>query len=714
MPVSYAEDIPQTRRPSRPHRTMSDDPLQTPVQFLKGVGPARAELLEKLDVRTAEDVLFDLPRDYLDLTVVKPVAELEEGQVQTVRGRVVDLDGKKISGNRTLSAVLLDCDGDFVRGVWFNQHWVLKRFQPNDLVLFSAKVKRASGRWEMSHPMIQWLDEEDAEAGGGVLPIYRLTEGLNMQAMRRITRQTLESHAEFVPEELPEKFRQYTDLMPITAALHGVHFPQTIEQRDAARRRLVFQDLLEFQLGLALRRRLRTQQPISAKMPTTSKIDARIRRLFPFEFTAGQNSAVADIVQDLDSGHAMHRLLQADVGAGKTAVAIYATLVAIAAGYQAVLMAPTELLATQHWGTVEAILAHSRVNRLLLTGSLNTGERRQALADISSGAVQLIVGTQAVIQKDVNFANLGLVVIDEQHKFGVMQRAHFSSGDRVPHVLVMTATPIPRSLCLTQFGDLDLSVVSDMPPGRCKVTSSRVYTAAARKKAWEFIRRKLQSGRQAYIVCPRVQANESDAETEDASAEAVFRELSDGELSGFRMGLVHGQMDRERKAAAMESFRSGEIQAIVSTTVVEVGVDVPNATLMVIYQAERFGLSQLHQLRGRIARGRFDGYCFLFSETDNPEAVSRLQAMERTSNGFEIAETDFELRGPGDVLGTRQHGDLPLRVADLTTDGAVLREARKVAFQLVDSGRFDDPDYAPLKIRVLDRFREQMDLVGSG
>jgi ATP-dependent DNA helicase RecG len=246
------------------------------------------------------------------------------------------------------------------------------------------------------------------------------------------------------------------------------------------------------------------------------------------------------------------------------------------------------------------------------------------------------------------------------------------------------------------------------------VTTSRVYTAASRKKAWEFIRGKLQSGRQAYIVCPRVQASGEDSETQDASAEAVFRELAGGELRGFRVGIVHGQMERDRKTAAMDAFRSGQFEAIVSTTVVEVGVDVPNATLMVIYQAERFGLSQLHQLRGRIARGSFDGFCFLFSETDTPEAVSRLKAMERTANGFEIAETDFELRGPGDVLGTRQHGDLPLRVADLATDGAVLREARKVAFQLVDSGRFDDPDYAPLKIRVLERFREQMDLVGSG
>jgi len=693
---------------------MTDDPLQTPVQFLKGVGPPRAEMMEKLGLRTAEDVLFNLPRDYLDLTVVKAVEDLEEGKLQTVCGKVVDLDSRGISKNRTLSAVLLDCDGAYLRGVWFNQHWILKRFQMGELVLFSGKAKFSSGRWEMSHPTIQWLGEDDAHAGGGILPVYRLTEGLKMEAMRRITRETLQEKAEFVPELLPERFREHTDLVEIHAALRGVHFPQDQTELAAARRRLVFQDLLEFQLGLALRRRLRVQQPTAAKLPTTSKIDARIRRLFPFEFTAGQNEAVADIIEDFQSGHAMHRLLQADVGAGKTAVAIYAMLVAIAAGYQAVIMAPTELLATQHGATVEAILAHSRVKRLLLTGNLSTPQRREALAGIADGSIQLIVGTQAVIQKDVRFANLGLVVIDEQHKFGVMQRAHFSSGDNVPHVLVMTATPIPRSLCLTQFGDLDLSVISELPPGRRKVTTSRVYTAAARKKAWGFIREKLKAGRQAYIVCPRVQSGKSGDGEDDTAAEAVFEELSSGELRDFRVDIVHGQMDRDRKAAAMDAFRGGRTQAIVSTTVVEVGVDVPNATLMIIYEAERFGLSQLHQLRGRIARGSFDGYCFLFSEADSPEAVSRLNAMERTANGFEIAEADFELRGPGDVLGTRQHGELPLRVADLVNDAAVLREARKIAFQLVDSGRFDDEDYTPLKIRVLERFSKQLDLVGSG
>ena len=450
-------------------------------------------------------------------------------------------------------------------------------------------------------------------------------------------------------------------------------------------------------------------------MKTTAKIDARIRRLFPFEFTAGQNEAIREIAKDLASGKAMHRLLQADVGAGKTVVAIYAMLVAIAAGHQVALMAPTEVLAVQHWETINTALAHSRVNRLLLTGQLTAAQRKQALAGISAGEIQLVIGTQAVIQKDVEFQRLGVVVIDEQHKFGVAQRARFSAGESTPHVLVMTATPIPRSLCLTQFGDLDITAIHELPPGRQSVVTGRVTGESGRKKAWNFIRKQLQQGRQAYIICPRVVADHPESVDElAASAETVHQQLSTGELSDFRVDLVHGQMDRDRKIAAMEQFRDGEIQVLVATTVVEVGVDVPNATLMVIQQAERFGLSQLHQLRGRIGRGRFQGYCFLFSDSDAAEAIHRLSAMEETADGFKIAEADFELRGPGDVLGTRQHGDLPLRVADLVRDRDLLKDARDAAFELVTSGEFDGPEFAPLKVEVLERFQRVMDLPQSG
>lgn len=693
---------------------MADSPLQNSVQYVSGVGPRRAELLAKLGLNTVEDVLFNLPRDVLDLTHVASLDELEAGPVYTLRGRVVDLDGKQLSTGKTMSAVLLDCGDGYLRGVWFNQNWVLKKFQHGQIVLFSGKVKKHAGRWEMSHPRIQWLEEDDTQAHGGVLPRYGLTEGLLMHEMRRITRNIVEEFASLVPDYLPAVFLEREKLLPIGDALRAVHIPASMEQYTAGRRRLIYEDLLEFQLGLALRSRMWRQESAAPKLPTTAKIDARIRRLLPFQFTSGQDQAVREISADLDSGWAMHRLLQADVGAGKTVVAVYAMLVTVAAGYQAVLMAPTELLANQHWQTIDRLLAHSRVERLLLTGELTTAERQRALERIRTGEVQLVVGTQAVIQKDVQFGKLGLVVIDEQHKFGVSQRAKFAAGgSATPHTLVMTATPIPRSLCLTQFGDLDLSVISELPPGRQKVVTSRITGDGARTKAWEFVQQKLRSGRQAFVVCPRIESAQVESE-DDASAQRVYQQLSHGELRDFRVDLIHGRLDGDIKAAAMEAFRAGKTQALVSTTVVEVGVDVPNATLMIVMQAEKFGLAQLHQLRGRISRGSFQGYCFLFSETDNPDAVSRLEALVAHPSGFDIAEVDFRLRGPGDVLGTRQHGDLPLRVADLVRDQDVLQPARDTAFELVRSGEFDQPHFTPLKLRVLDRFGKLFELAGSG
>ncbi len=639
--------------------------------------------------------------------------------MQTVRGTVVDRDGRMTSNGRNLVGVLIDSDGLYVNGVWFNQPWMMHKFQVGESVLFSGKPKRNAGRWEFSHPRAQLIGDADAETRGEVLPLYRLTEGLvcARTLLRKIVRSAVEQFVEFVPDPLPAELREGLGVCGLKQAIRELHVPKSVAEFESGRRRLIFDDLFEFQLGLAMRRRSWKTRGAAPVLPTTAKIDARIRRLFPFTFTEGQSRAVAEISRDLESGEAMHRLLQAEVGAGKTAVALYAILVAVAAGHQAVFMAPTEVLANQHWHTIDRALAHSRVKRLLLTGGLNPRERRDALAGIADGSVSLVVGTQAVIQKDVTFAKLGLVVIDEQHKFGVMQRAVFSKGsnDLAPHVLVMTATPIPRSLCLTQFGDLDLTAIVDTPPGRQKVVTSRVSDAPTRDRAWQFIKEQLQKGRQAYVVCPRIEATADDlSKRPAASAEEVFKLLSAGTFREFRVGLIHGRLDSDLKAAGMAAFSNGKIDVLVSTTVVEVGIDVPNATIMVIDEAHRFGLSQLHQLRGRVSRGKFQGYCFLFSDAESPEAQRRLEALETTSDGFAIAEADFAIRGPGDVLGTRQHGELPLRVADLTRDEAILKETRSAAFDLVRSGEFDRPELAPLKVRVLERFGKALDLPQTG
>ncbi len=693
---------------------MDEPPLQTQVRFLPGVGPVRAESLQRLGIETVEDLLWHLPRDLVDLTEVRRVGELEPDILQTVRGEVVELDDRRIRGGRRMATVVIDSGDEFLKATWFNQSWVLGKVRHGDAVLFSGKPKRRAGRWEMTHPRIQVIDVDDLEAHGGLLPKYPLTDGVTMEVMRRVTRDAADRFVEHVEDPIPEAWWQRFDVVGLHAALAGVHRPESVDDYLAARRRLIFDDLLEFLLGLALRRRAWREAGRSPSLPVSAKIDSRIRRRFPFELTGGQEQAVEEISADLDDDHAMHRLLQADVGAGKTAVAVYAMLVAIAAEHQAVLMAPTELLARQHWQTIEGLLEGSRVERALLTGHLSAADRRETLERIAAGEIQLIVGTHAVIQQDVEFASLGLAVIDEQHKFGVIQRSRFTDEDQEvsPHVLVMTATPIPRSLCLTQFGDLDVTTIDDLPPGRQPVVTSVVWDEATREKAWRFVREQVTAGRQAFVVCPRIDAGEETGE--GMGVEQTWQRLRENELAGISIGLVHGRLDIDEKTTAMQDFRDGQTRVLVATTVVEVGVDVPNATLMVVHQAERFGLSQLHQLRGRIGRGSYQGYCFLMAGRQDETAAARLEVLDQHADGFSVAEADFLLRGPGDVLGVRQHGELPLRVADLVNDRELLEETRAIAFDLVRTGEVDGEEAGPLRRRVQERFGELMELPQTG
>lgn len=699
-----------------------DSPLLTPVQFVPGVGPDRANLLAKLHIKTAFDLLFHVPHSVNDFSDLRPPNRLEKDVEQSVYGKVVDQDFRSLSNNRSLVGILLESHGQFVRGTWFNQPWMMKKFQAGDRVIFSGKPARKSGRWEFGNPRVHWLTtedtDEDVEGAVGVLPRYALTDGIKMDAMRRMTREAVDKYAEHLSDPLPENYRNFHRLPELQTALRWLHGPESKKQFDAGRQRVIMDDLLEFQLGLALRRRIWGTQATTWPIDVTAKVDARIRRLFEFQFTNGQNQAVREMVSDLSQTQPMHRLVQADVGAGKTAIAVYAMLSAVAAGHQAVLMAPTEVLATQHWQTFEELLSHSRVKRGFLVGGLKAAEKRELLADIGSGECQLVVGTQAVIQQAVRFKQLALAVIDEQHRFGVRQRASFGNvqpeGETVrrqPHVLVMTATPIPRSLCLTRFGDLDVSTIKELPPGRQKVITSRLPDENLQRRAWEFIRSNVAKGRQAYVVCPRV---EGQSDEDVAAAETAFEMLRKTELKGLRVDLLHGRMDRDQRHFVMDRFREHEIDVLVSTTVIEVGVNVPNATLMYIQQAENFGLAQLHQLRGRICRGSYQGYCFLQSTAETPEALARLEAMEQSSDGFVLAEKDAELRGPGDVLGLKQSGALPLRCAHPVRDLKTLQIARKMAHDLVRTGELENPEYSELKRIVLARFAHVLDLPQTG
>ncbi len=610
----------------------------------------------------------------------------------------------------------------YLRAVWFNQPFLREKFHRGQRLLLSGRPKRRATRWEMVHPHVKVIETEVEEPEGQLLPVYSLTEGLAQRHVRQLTRRALDECVERLEEVFPPAYLAAHDLWPIHTALPHLHFPTGRAELEQARRRFIYQELFILQLALALKRQ-RVHEVLQAHpLELTAKIDARIRRLLPFELTPGQNRAIAEIADDLGRVHPMNRLLQGDVGSGKTIVAVYAMLLAVAQGGQVVLMAPTEVLARQHLETLERLLAKSHTRFGLLTGGMSSKARSELLAAIASGETQILIGTQAVLSDELAFARLALVVIDEQHKFGVRQRAALKHSGPQPHYLVMTATPIPRTVSMTQFGDLDLTTLDDSPPGRQNV-HTYFPPAEDRAKWWEFFRKKLREGRQGYVIVPLVARSKHAAEAESSpvdddfgeqqleadvlapagpqppmSLEAAYEVLANGELEAFRLGLVHGRMTSAEKQSAMDDFRAGRTQVLVATSVVEVGVDVPNATIMTIENAERFGLAQLHQLRGRISRGTHPGYCTLFADAPSEEALERLEAFVASTDGFRLAELDFQLRGPGDVLGTKQHGLPPLRIADLVRDTATLEEARRDARLLVDSDpQLAQPEHALLR-----------------
>src|SRR5262245_36530888 len=689
--------------------------LRTPVQYLKGVGPQRAELLAKLDLHYAADLLFFFPRAYQDMSELRDIDQLEEKRLASVVGVIEEVDLRNIGPGKSMLGMLLKQGTRYLRCVWFNQPWMRDKLAVGRRILVSGEPKQEGLRWEMIHPRLELLaDDEDAPAGR-ILPVYSLTEGVNQTQMRRIISGVVESHAVLVDDVLPEDFLDAHHLWPIRAALPQIHAPNDEASLEQAKRRFIYQELLVLQLALAIRKWRLSHQRKAPPLPTSSKIDARITRLFPFELTAGQRQAIDEIAADMARPFPMNRLLQGDVGSGKTVVAMYAMLLAVAHGYQAALMAPTEILSRQHLQTLASALAASKVRLALLTGSLTQAERREALDKIAAGEVDVVIGTHAVThavaKSGVEFKKLGLVVIDEQHKFGVRQRAALKKAGVDPHYLVMTATPIPRTVGMTLFGDLDVSTLREPPPGRQPV-HSYLATDDQRMRWWHFFRQKLDEGRQAYVIAPLVEEAEA---VESANVQATFETLSRGELSGYRMSMLHGRMTPAEKDSAMQAFRGGRTQVLVATSVVEVGVDIPNATLMTIEGGERFGLAQLHQLRGRISRGAHPGYLCVFASPASDEAQQRLDAFTKTSDGFELAESDFQLRGPGDLFCTRQHGLPPLRIADLHRDTAVVEEARRDAQSLIQSDpELANPSFARLRRMVFHRYGEALDLGDVG
>ena len=573
---------------------------------------------------------------------------------------------------------------------------------------------------EFIHPKVTILAEDEDVPAGKILPIYPLVEGLKQPVVRRAMASIVDQLATTVEEAFDESLRSLagsrlegklpvlgTPLLGIAAALQEIHQPTSQAALDAARTRLIFQELFVLQLGLAMRRRHLTTSLSAPSLEPSAMIDSRIRNRFAFDLTGDQLRAIQEVGRDMAKQYPMNRLVQGDVGSGKTVIAQYAMLLAVAHRYQAVMMVPTEVLARQHYQTLFRSLSQSRVRLGLLCGSLSAAERRDTLARTAAGEIDVLVGTQALLYGEISFAKLGLCVIDEQHKFGVEQRHALRRGGVAPHCLVLSATPIPRTITMTMFGDLDVSTLKEKPPGRGQL-HTYLSEDGWRDRWWKFVRQKLDGGQQGFVVTPRIEVKQdADESTEDvSSAVAVFEQLRTGPLADYRVELLHGRMSTEDKNATMRKFAQGRTQVLVSTTVIEVGIDVPNATLMTILGAERFGLTQLHQLRGRVARGSQAGHVCLFTDADgSPQEIERLRVLESTSDGFAIAEADFRLRGPGDLFGKRQSGMPSMRIADLIRDESMVVIAREIAQELIDADpELEAASMARLRSQVLKRY----------
>ncbi|MDR3181843.1 MAG: ATP-dependent DNA helicase RecG [Planctomycetaceae bacterium] len=701
--------------------------LRQSVAYLKGVGPQRAEILNRIGLHRAADLLFYFPRDYQDMTEKREIEQLEEsGQIQTVVGEIKE-SSRKSTRRGELLTLVIQCGDKILKGLWFKMSFIQREFGRGRRVMLTGKPKYEAPFWTMMHPQITYLgDNEDENEVEPFLPVYPLTEGLKQFHLRRIMREMLPLYIPLLDEVFPETYLSEHKLLPIAEAVKAIHFPPDKATQLWAKRRFVYQELFVLQLGLAMRRLQHQTHLKSVPLPIDAKIDTRIRQRFPFTLTKAQERVIKEITADMAKPVPMNRLLQGDVGSGKTVVALYAMLLAAAHGHQAVFMAPTEVLARQHLRTLTRMLEGSQVKIAPVFGGQKTAERSLVLQEIATGAAQIVIGTQAIIQNELPFQKLGLVVIDEQHKFGVMQRAALKTGEKFdPHYLVMTATPIPRSVTMTMFGDLDVSIMDGMPPGRQPV---KTYIADPDRRTawWDFVARKVREEHwQGYVVVPMIEDNEnvlpldddivSPPDTPLSSLFAVHAALSSGDLKGLRLAMIHGRMSTEEKERIMYDFRTGEIQILIATTVIEVGVDVPNANLLTIENAERFGLSQLHQLRGRIGRGKNPGYCTVFANAATEESQKRLKAFEKLSDGFKLAEKDFEIRGGGDLFGTQQHGIPPLRVADLVRDKEVLYEARQDAGEMVQSDPgLAKPEHAKLRKQMLNRYGKVLNLGDVG
>ena len=668
---------------------MDRDTREIPIQYVKGVGPQRARLLSRLDIRTAGDALLHLPARYEDRRVIKKIADLRGDRTETTIGRIVAMEVVRPSRGRLTIFELIISDGSgLLKGKWFNQPYMKKLFRVGQEVILSGLVRQNHYRGaglEIDKPEYELAEEETDNLihTARIVPVYPTTAGLSARVLRSIIFTVVNTCLEQIEDPVPEEILLRNALPGLRESVANVHFPDHGIDLESLNRgftryhqRLFFDELFTLQIGIAIMKRSELGAPGIAFRPSGALVGA-LRKKLAFSLTAAQERVFDEILRDMRQPHPMHRLMQGDVGCGKTVVALMALLSAVECGFQAALMAPTEILAEQHYLNIHRLVEELGLRIALLT----SGKKERPVDLIASGKIHLVVGTHALIQEGIQFANLGLVVIDEQHRFGVMQRAALRKKARNPDVLVMTATPIPRTLAMTLYGDLDYSVIDTLPPGRIPV-ETRLFHPGGKRLIYEAISREVRKGRQVYVVYPLIE----ESENSDLKSAITGKEAFEKMFPDFRTGLIHGKMKTAERESVMAAFTQGGIDILVSTTVIEVGVDVPNATMMLIVHAERFGLSQLHQLRGRVGRGGEQSSCFLLAYSPyGEEAKRRLDIMVKSSDGFRIAEEDLDIRGPGEFLGTKQSGMPDLRNAHILRHARLLDAARKEAFDMVSA-----------------------------
>lgn len=662
------------------------------IRYLKGVGEKRAELFNKKGIKTVEDLLYFFPRAHEDRSEFKKIADCAAGETVCIDITVFSpVRENRIRGKRIISSMIACDDSDSINVIWYNNKYVKNQFHTDERYILYGKItENKYHKKELINPVAEKKDKQHFT--GMIVPVYPLTEGLTQKLVQSAMEQAIKEYGnidEYIPDSIREKYR----LSQINYAMKNIHFPESFEAYNIARRRFVFEELLTLQLALSSRK--------SHNTLTSGAIFSDVKQVrgfsssLPFGLTNAQKRVINEICADLKSGKAMNRLVQGDVGSGKTAVAAAAIYLAVKNGFQAAMMAPTEILAVQHKESLDGFLKPFGINVVLLTGSMKASDKNAALEAISAGSADVVIGTHALIQNNVEFKNLALAITDEQHRFGVEQRAKLAAKGHGVHILIMSATPIPRTLALILYGDLDVSVIDELPPGR-KPIKTYAVGEKMRARAYAFMEKNIKEGSQAYIVCPLVE----ETETGDLKNASDLQKKLSERYSNIRIGLIHGRMKSKDKDSVMNGFVNGDIDVLVSTTVIEVGVNVPNANLMIIENAERFGLSQLHQLRGRVGRGAKQASCILIAHGNNEITKKRMETMCLSNDGFYISEQDLKLRGPGDFFGTRQHGLPEMRIANLFSDTDILIEAQKAAAEILEKDpQLIHKDHTALKKR---------------